>query len=960
MAPLSLYSEQTRAYHRYLGWLEEITRLQTIAGLVPDDQPLLLQQIYVPLKLSSEPLREDAEDPVITTSTLSLADLLVQHADDPPREAVDPWLLCVSGPAGSGKTTLTHSVALGLTGLVRDDLYARFEQHIPVPILLRNVPKEHLRSLDAMVDWWLAQVSREGFVADDLRYFLDEGLAIIILDGLDELGSVEARRQVVDALHGHRWVTMKERVPRLAGRPCLVMVTGRPSAFEGLTLPKGSKKAHVAPFSMTQVRSFLQRWFELRPISEKLRQDSVERFMQRLGGETRLKALRTLARRPAYLTALAYVHGTRGALPHSRVQLYEMIVDAYIDHLDRLNRVRMEALNWDRVDKRSILAAIAWSAHSGQWREDSAKAGERSFSFTRGELVVLTTRLIGELTPRSIELGAASELVHFYLAGTGLFSETREGAWEFGHLSFQEYLAALHVVELATAEGDKVGIFRREIFERLGLPGWLEVAAQAMAIDALRSGGRGHSVLLASLSPDKAGHLGLIGYLLGGAEIPLRPEERGCWLWLWIVQGAVSKDFPCMMDVVAFEPNREALLSLGNLVLEGWTRAGWSLESVRTGLTEQIKAVAPRALNQWSILEGALDMQGEARLLIPLATSPWSDALHVTLNAYLRATRWQSSQPFLAADMREGCLSWLVCESLVQTTASRALFSLFSPLPWVLSRGDATTLAWVYVEPPETSPRRRWLGLLDLCSMVACARVMAMVASEDVVFWSHIEATLVTRQAPPRNLTMTLVRALGLSWDWGWEWDRDRVWNRDRDRNRDRTRTMAQALAIARTREQERGQDRQRDRTMAMTMTLILDGTEWSQIFSRADQLLDPAFDDSIRVVVQLIEAASLSELNSSLFPSIFTRADLSALRSRMLSGDVLDGVTDAEERSSLLREWQDILSSDHSPIPLVNDLLKSDWDSVNLTAEGFLRQVEALLKGRTPPTSDPTPTSFD
>lgn len=60
--------------------------------------------------------------------------------------------------------------------------------------------------------------------------------------------------------------------------------------------------------------------------------------------------------------------------------------------------------------------------------------------------------------------------------------EIREGQYQFGHLSFQEYLTALFLLNRAMAAADKAAALQRTLFPRLGDPGWLEVGV--LAVDA--------------------------------------------------------------------------------------------------------------------------------------------------------------------------------------------------------------------------------------------------------------------------------------------------------------------------------------------------------------------------------------------------------------------------------------------------------------------------------------------
>ena len=161
--------------------------------------------------------------------------------------------------------------------------------------------------------WWLAQ-AREAepeLRTEHVLPFLDHGYGILLFDGLDEVGSAERRTKVLRWLD-HRWVCSTPR-----GTSNLTVVTARPSGFEGIDdadMPNG-ELLHVAPFSIDQIRAFLTRWFDLRPLSPTRRKESVESLISRLVEDDRMTSLRALSRRPAYLASLAFVHGTRGALP---------------------------------------------------------------------------------------------------------------------------------------------------------------------------------------------------------------------------------------------------------------------------------------------------------------------------------------------------------------------------------------------------------------------------------------------------------------------------------------------------------------------------------------------------------------------------------------------------------------------------------------------------------------------
>src|SRR5262245_15029416 len=175
----------------YRAWLTKYFSTVSLAGLASDDEPILLRRIYVPLILTKEKVSDYVPEDQIHHE----GQPLVSWLDSPERGKV----FLISGEAGSGKTTLVSAVVDSFSGEVGDDLNQRFEGYVPFPIRLREAPIERLRSLDWLVDWWLEQAHREVPELDpeSVRSFLDMGRGIILLDGLDEVGSLERRTRVM-------------------------------------------------------------------------------------------------------------------------------------------------------------------------------------------------------------------------------------------------------------------------------------------------------------------------------------------------------------------------------------------------------------------------------------------------------------------------------------------------------------------------------------------------------------------------------------------------------------------------------------------------------------------------------------------------------------------------------------------------------------------------------------------
>ncbi|MDY7092994.1 MAG: NACHT domain-containing protein, partial [Acidobacteriota bacterium] len=545
----------------YRRWLERRYGRITLAGLAPDDEPLLLRQIYVPLKLADQRLLDSADETQLENQGKELEDWLLSLEEPSGEEVSEEVLysspawrvkktrtLLISGEPGSGKTTLTQSVIASLSGSVPDEFNRWFEGCIPIPIPLRSVPSSALGKLEKLVAWCFKEVqkeSKEPFDAEALREFLDRGWGIFLFDGLDELGSMQQRKRFLKALRDHRWLEGEDAN--------LALLTGRPSGYEGVekVLPPGLR-LHVMPFSKEQIGSYLKKWFALRPMRSGERDRAAQSLLERLTSQQETERLLPMARRPAYLAALAFVHGTRGQLPHTRAELYALLVDAYLEVLDQYkdqsrhpgSQAEEDRRNWSRQDKLQVLSMVAFIAHEGATEGSSRKKSEkedRRFQWTKEDLVKTVRQAIevGGERLRDAEIRDAKELTDYFVARTGLLAETAEGVYQFAHLSFQEYLAAIYLLDEASADPDKAGVIDSELLQtRLQRDGWQEVGLLLLAADALRTQNTGHRAVLAKLDLANEAQFELLTQVLAGGEVRLGESERRYWVVVWYAYAA--------------------------------------------------------------------------------------------------------------------------------------------------------------------------------------------------------------------------------------------------------------------------------------------------------------------------------------------------------------------------------------------------------------------------------------
>ena len=133
------------------------------------------------------------------------------------------------------------------------------------------------------------------------------------------------------------------------------------------------------------------RWFELRPLRTDQRLNTVEHLINRLTSSEQAGRLLPLARRPAYLASLAFVHGTRGELPYTRAALYELSDGDGRAMLGLIEEVLAAARPGEILDKAALLQVVQRRANLEDLRRlvtDGADLDGRGLHPALGEVTL--------------------------------------------------------------------------------------------------------------------------------------------------------------------------------------------------------------------------------------------------------------------------------------------------------------------------------------------------------------------------------------------------------------------------------------------------------------------------------------------------------------------------------------------------------------------------------------------
>ncbi|MEI7769706.1 MAG: SUMF1/EgtB/PvdO family nonheme iron enzyme [Chloroflexales bacterium] len=386
--------------------------------------------------------------------------------------------IAVIGRPGSGKTTLLHYTAVRLAEILARDENDRLADLgldrplVPILLPLRDLgtylPEHSARErsgnnprllLDGLTSFY--QGRSLDLPADFFRRLCEEGRAILLLDGLDEVSRTDDREIVSGIVR-----EFARRYPR-----CRYVVTARVAAYIGAAeVGAGFTICTVDDLADDQQRRFIANWSACvhRLMHPKASHETVERLAT-MFNDGLWKAIREnpgvgrLAPNPLLLTVIAIVYFDRQDLPENRAQLYEECVTVLLrggrGKVDPSGKERA-ALLMSLEARRELLAAMAYQMHLG---------GEQHKLIGRDDL---EQRIAAYLRPRSTGEREAADLARAFLkelpVHIGLLDEVEQHRFGFSHLSFQEFLAARSIAEQREAAWD-------ELLDRYQESWWREV-----------------------------------------------------------------------------------------------------------------------------------------------------------------------------------------------------------------------------------------------------------------------------------------------------------------------------------------------------------------------------------------------------------------------------------------------------------------------------------------------------
>lgn len=438
-----------------------------------DLPPVQIETLFVPPLLAQITVPADS-DPDAWPAGRSLLN-----------ELQDFRQLVVLGDPGGGKTTLSNWLAWRLASGLNSPLPDALKNRVPIPCVLRDMPVELFSADVTLVD--LANSVADKLlgsraisaVKQSLALRVAQGAYILILDGIDEIplphrqvvagwirtaseqggcvlatsrivgyedGPVDGLDGVVLSVVGKKYSDKKFESKFVADADYIDVSHKHPSELrtaEYLETREPVKWAHIRylmPFDQGRIAAFAENWYRQRCMTQ---QEAAQKTTDLLAALSQSEVTQKLARTPNLLSLMAIVHRERAHLPDGKALLYEEIVNAYINTIDKQRKIApgdiLAQYGWK--ERKAWLAYVGFKMQAARDTDGNRDTGILADESDVERWLTDAMAVSGVPSPKQ----AAKTFLDWVARRSGLLLPRGEARYAFVHLSFQEYFCACYL-----------------------------------------------------------------------------------------------------------------------------------------------------------------------------------------------------------------------------------------------------------------------------------------------------------------------------------------------------------------------------------------------------------------------------------------------------------------------------------------------------------------------------------
>jgi len=334
-------------------------------------------------------------------------------------------LILLRGDAGMGKTTLVKHLAYTVT---HDSCPASLKGYLPVMVFLKDlwsIYRDELRQgrknlmFEQLMILYLEK-NKCKLAWETISAFLSRRRVLFLIDGLDE-APANLRTELVEIIARFRFDNKENRF----------LLTGRPHGIAGTAEARfGDGLQDIEPLDDRLSANFIKKWFgAVSGRAEGLGTVTAEGMIADIRSNERIAVF---TGNPLLLTAVCILYQDGKRIPEQRADLYNRVIVNLISR-----RFHDPAQPGKEDEILEFLMRLAFQAQVKNLRvidmDDALGILRETFPPKQDEKDNHYQRRIADLL-EEIE------------PSCGLFSRRGSGEIEFSHLTFQEFLAARHMV----------------------------------------------------------------------------------------------------------------------------------------------------------------------------------------------------------------------------------------------------------------------------------------------------------------------------------------------------------------------------------------------------------------------------------------------------------------------------------------------------------------------------------
>ena len=445
----------------YREWLRrQCSDIELLGVRLKQGQAIKLNHVYVPLitNVANDQSRQEGKSPkpsepedFLRTEDREKLQSLLEH--------LDKHSLYVPGGPGSGKSTFCRWVAwlvatgsLPTTDVAADESYVEsfpltLKQRLPLLVRLRDVwkylPKDAGRDslskaeLESALGKWLDTSSPGGLDWADVVPHLENGSALLIFDGVDEVplregdgrGACYPRAMLLAGLTdaAGAWQQQGNRL----------LVTSRPYGIDDQQANKlPLQQAPIRQLDESLQKLLVRRWFRILKDDPAEAEQTATEMVQHVGERPELGQLVT---NPMLLTAMCVIYDEGARLPQDKHDLYLRIVDNVLH-----NRYRNDMSELEMA--REHLSVVAYGMHTGAGLGQERTTPQAETSYQEIERLIQTYHDESAVTFTGYK--DALETRDELLQRSGLLLSRGDKKAGYYHFTFQDFLAARRLADI--------------------------------------------------------------------------------------------------------------------------------------------------------------------------------------------------------------------------------------------------------------------------------------------------------------------------------------------------------------------------------------------------------------------------------------------------------------------------------------------------------------------------------